>query len=260
MDNENSRTGVSIVFDGSFDGFLCIIHAFYYDKIQPLFIQTEERYQQTLDAEPYYIAADEKKAVRVMTGFRKKVSEEAAHRLCNAALSGEADIHMDMFKYVILGFTMGAEVDSFLQNDAVRRVHKLAKRVGSETHLLSGFCRFAETKQGVYYCTITPKNYVLVPLAEHFCDRFMNHPWIIHDKKHGLAAVYNGEEYIIAEAPPEAGVVLSDEEEQVQDLWTTFFETITIKERASYKRQRRVLPLYFRKNILEFMKQELQKF
>jgi hypothetical protein len=66
--------------------------------------------------------------------------------------------------------------------------------------------------------------------------------------------VYNGKEYFITKVPNDAKVVLSEKEEQIQDMWTLFFTTIAIKERSSYKRQRQVLPLYFRGNMTEFLK------
>jgi hypothetical protein len=49
----------------------------------------------------------------------------------------------------------------------------------------------------------------------------------------------------------------ADEENQIQNLWTTFFHTIAIKERKNYKLQRQHIPLYFRGNMLEFKKQIL---
>jgi probable DNA metabolism protein len=258
VDAAAGRTEVSVLFDGSFDGFLNVVYAFYYDKITPIHIQTEEFYQQTIDSEPFYIATDMKKTARVLEGIKNKISNDAAYRLYNASLASDTD-YMDMFKYVLLGFKMGEKVDSFLQNDAVRNVHSYARAVGREAHKLSGFCRFAETKQGVYYCVITPINYVLAPLAEHFSDRFMNQNWIIHDKKHGMAAVYNGYEYVIVDAPEHAQMDLTESEEHIQNLWCTFYETIGIKERMSYKRQRQVLPLYFRGNMTEFIRREYAK-
>jgi probable DNA metabolism protein len=249
----NKRMEVSVLFDGSFDGFLCVVHAFYYDYIYPLHIQNEAMYQQTLDTEPYYVATDEKKACHVLYSIREKISGEAAHRLYYASLAADPS-YIDMLKYIMLGYKMKEKVDDFLQDDAVNKVHSLARQVGRETHLLSGFCRFAETKQGVYYCAITPTHYILAPLSEHFKDRFMNQSWIIHDKKHGLAAVYNREEYIISDVPRDAAVDFTENEEQIQDLWTLFFKTIAIKERSSWKRQRQVLPLYFRGNMTEFLR------
>ena len=246
------RIPFSVLFDGSFDGFLCIIYAYYYDKIQPLYIQTEDAFQQTLDVEVYYVATDTEKSARVYDGIRQKISEDSANNLYKAFLSGEDNKYMDLFRYVLLGFKKGFALDDCLQEDCVLRVHKLAKHVGREVHLLSGFCRFAETKQGVFYCVIEPKNHVLALLAEHFRDRFMNHAWIIHDKKHGMAAVYNGEDYIIESVPKDINVLYTDEEEKIQSLYTTFFNTIGIKERANYKLQRQHVPLYFRGPMIEF--------
>ncbi len=242
----------SVTFDGSFEGFLCVVYSFYYEKIIPLHIQPEHEYQEALDAPVHNVATDSAKAERVLGGITKKISGEAAEKIFYACLSGEDDVFMDIFRYTVLGFKVGALVDSYLQTDYVRRVHTLHKRVGHETHMLTGFCRFQETTQGAYYCAVTPKNHVLCLLAEHFADRFKSQIWVIHDKKHGLAAVYNGKEYIIREAPAGAAVDLTAGEKQIQALWKAFFDTIAIEERASYKRQRQHVALYFRKNMTEF--------
>jgi probable DNA metabolism protein len=93
---------------------------------------------------------------------------------------------------------------------------------------------------------------VLGLLAEHFRERFMNHAWVIHDKRRGLAAIYDGNEYIIESAPKEAGVDFTDEEGLVQELWKSFYTTIGIKERRNDKLRRQLLPLYFRGNMTEF--------
>jgi probable DNA metabolism protein len=250
---------VSVLFDGSFDGFLCIVYAYYYQKLIPRYIQEEAQYQQALDAETYFIKTDVESASKVMAALREKVSPDAAHFLYNAHLSGEEDKHMDMFRYALLGFKVGRAVDDYLKEDFVLRVHRIAKRVGSEAHLLSGFCRFAQTTQGVYYCEIAPKNYVLPILAEHFRDRMMNQAWVIHDKKRGLAAVYNGNDYVIEPVPDAVRLEYAGAEEQMQELWTAFFNTIAIKERASYKGQRQHIPLYFRGYMAEFNRQHSKR-
>lgn len=246
------RRDLAVLFDGSFEGFLCVIYAHFYEKVVPLHIQTEDQYQQTLDSEEYFVATDLDRAYKVHGAIRKKISSNAERYLLRAYLNDEEDKFLDMFKYTVLGFKVGAAVDSHLQQDCVLRVHKLAMNVSREGHLLTGFCRFAETTNGVYYCAISPKNRVLPILAEHFCDRLMNQAWVIHDKTHFQAAVYDGNKYIIADAPRDAIVELADTEEQIQDMWVAFFNKITIKERMNYKCQRTHLPLWFRKNMLEF--------
>ena len=45
---------------------------------------------------------------------------------------------------------------------------------------------------------------------------------------------------------------LSESEMEIQKLWKGFFESISINERESYVRQRQHLPIWYRKNIVEF--------
>ena len=243
---------LAVTFDGSFEGFLCVVYAYYYDGIMPLYIQDADNYQQALDIEEYYVSTDFDKALRVQLGIREKISVQAENYLAYAFLAEGDDKFMDMFRYVILGFKTGSAVDNHLQQDYVLGVHKRARYVGGEAHLLSGFCRFAETKQGVFYSAVTPVNNVLSILAEHFADRMMNQAWIIHDKKRHKAAVYDGNRYIIGDVPKFAQVDFCDGEKLIQDLWGAFFDAVTIKERVNKALQRNNLPLRYRGNMLEF--------
>jgi len=246
------RRELAITFDGSYDGFLCVVYAYYYDGIAPLCIQPEDEYQQTLAEEEFFIATDFAKAKKVLQAVREKVSPEAENLLYYTSLAEGNERFMDMFRYTRLGFRVGSEVDNHMQQDFVMGVHKRARYVGREAHLLSGFCRFAETKQGVFYCEITPMNDVLPILAEHFADRMMNQAWIVHDKKRHRAAVYDGNEYLIGDVPQEVRVEYSDDEEKVQGLWRAFFSAVTIKERVNKVLHRSNMPLHFRRNMVEF--------
>ena len=241
-----------ITFDGTYEGFLCIVHAYYYDGIIPITISAGDEYQQALDAEEYYISTDYHKAAQVQAGIRKKISAQADDYLTLAYYAEDDSRYMDMFRYVVLGFNAGAAVDNHMQQDYVLNVHKHARYVGREAHLLTGFCRFAETKTGVFYCEVSPVNNVLLILAEHFSDRMMNQAWVIHDTKRNRAALYNGSHYEITDVPRIEKLEYSDKESRIQDLWRTFFSAVSIKERANRKCQRNHLPLHFRKHMTEF--------
>ena len=246
------RRDVVVAFDGSFDGFLCVVYAYYYEKVLPVVIQREDQVQLTLGEEIYLVETDESRAARVLKGLKKKVSEDAVHKVYYALLSGEDDKYMAIFRYVQLGFKVGHMIDSHLKEDCVREVHKLAGRVGKETHLLTGFCRFSETESGVFYCAITPKNDVLAMLAAHFCERFMNQQWIIHDKSRKKAAIYDGNEYIITDVPREAMFNYAEGEKETQNLWVVFFETLAIEARKNPKLHRNIMPLRYRGEMTEF--------
>jgi len=246
-----------ILFDGTFDGFLCVVYAHYYDKITPVLIQRTDHAQLTLHEKLHTITTDIAKATRVLNGIRKKISQEAADRVFYAflseAIATDEEKYMTLLAYIKLGFKLGHMVDSHLQDDCVRMVHNFARHVGREAHLLHGFCRFAETESGVFYCQVTPKNDVLALLADHFCQRLATQPWIIHDKVRGLAAVFDGKSYVITDVPRDASVVYAPGEKETQELWVVFFENLAIEARKNPKLQRQLLPLYFRKNMTEFM-------
>jgi len=246
------RRDVSILFDGTLEGFLCILHAYFYDGVSPLIIQEDNCHQPTLDTEEYFCVTDYEKATKVHHAINEKISTHSAQTLANAFLADREDRYMTMFRYLLLGFKVGWKVDDHLQEDCVLRMRKLSRQVGREAHLLTGFCRFEETQGGIYYCPVEPNNYVLPILAEHFSDRMINQSWIIHDKSRGKAAVYNGEEYVIANVPKAAQVTHTENEAYIQDLWVAFFDSINIKERINPKVQKRLLPLYFRKMMTEF--------
>jgi len=250
----DDRREVVVVFDGSFDGFLCVVYAYYYNKITPLVIQNEAQVQVqlTLDSEMYEVFTDADQAARVMKGMRNKISEDAAFRVYYAFLNGSENKYMPIFNYILRGFKVGHMVDSHLKEDCVRTVHDLARRVGGEAHLLTGFCRFAEADNGVYYCEITPKNDVLALLAEHFTQRFMNQAWVIHDKSRNQAAIYDGKSFVITEVPKNATVNYVEDEKETQDLWRAFFKALAIEARKNPRLQRQMVPLYFRKNMTEF--------
>ena len=241
-----------VTFDGSFEGFLCVVHAYYYDGIVPVEITAGDEYQQALDAEEYYVSTDYHIASQVRSGIQKRISHQASDYLALAFCAEDGSRFMDMFRYTVFGFKIGSSVDNHLQRDFVLNVHKLARYVGREAHLLTGFSRFSETTSGVFYCEISPVNDVLLMLAEHFCDRMMNQAWVIHDTKRNIAALYNGEYYEIANVPKRERIDFVDKESHIQDLWRTFFKAVVNKDRVNRKLQRNLLPLHFRKNMTEF--------
>jgi len=159
---------------------------------------------------------------------------------------------MSIYRYILLGFKTGEEVDRYMQLDYVLYVQKTAKYVGGEAHLLTGFIRFSETKQGVLYAKIGPNNNVLPLVANHFSDRLMNEQWIIHDEKRKTAAIYDGNEFVITDVPDSVSVVESDNEADYKKLWHSFFKTIAVESRVNPKLQRTHLPLHYRKYMSEF--------
>jgi len=244
---------VNVLFDGSFEGFLCVVYEFYYNKITPIVIQAEGQAQLTLFDDYYEVETDAERAKRVLNGICTKISDEVANTVHYAFLADEyPDRFMTILKYIQFGFKVGANLTSYLAEDCVRKVNDYARATGKESGLLHGFCRFAETDTGVFYCEITPKNDVLALLCPHFTQRLMNQAWIIHDKRRHIAAIYDTNDYIITPVPRDVTFTYAEGEKEIQELWVTFFNSLAIEARKNKKLQRQLLPLYYRKNMTEF--------
>jgi probable DNA metabolism protein len=246
-----------VTFDGTFEGLLCIIHAAYYEKLLPATIQPADGAQLSFTGEASHIETDAKKAARVLVAMRQKVSEEFATRAYYAFLNPGEGRFLAIFRYIRLGFTLGRIVNSHLHEPDVQKVHKLASETAREAHLLYGFCRFRESENGVFYCEVTPKNDCLPLLADYFSRRFMNQHWLIHDTRRRMAAIYDTEEYIFIATPAQSPTFTeAAHEKETQALWRTFFTNLAIEARKNAKLQRQMLPLYFRKNMTEFLPSE----
>jgi probable DNA metabolism protein len=249
-----ARKEADILFDGTFEGFLSVVYAIYYDGILPLSIQTADEYQPSITQEEYFVVTDHERASKVEKAIKTKISQDAAWRVEYAFIADAADRYINLLHYIVLGFKVGHMVDSHMNRDFVLRVHKLSREVGRESHKLTGFCRFAETQNGIYYCAITPVHHVLPILAEHFADRMIDQSWVIHDKRHNKAAVYNTEDYVFINVSPDSeSPALSGNEELIQNLWTTYFNTLAIEARKNPKLHRQMLPLRYRGNMVEFI-------
>jgi len=248
-----ARREVDVLFDGSFEGFLCVVYAFYYVQITPRTIQSVNDFQPSITQEEYFVLTDGGQARTVEKALQNKISADASRRVYYAFLSSAMDRLSALLHYIVLGFKLGGKIEEHLHNDCVLRVHKMAREVGREAHKLTGFCRFEETAQGIYYCGITPEHHVLEPLAEHFSDRMMDVSWVIHDKRHHRAAVYNTQNYTIVDVKPgQPPPAMAGNEQQIQNLWTLYFNTLAIEARKNPKLHRQMVPIKFRGDMTEF--------
>jgi len=255
---DKMRKQLDIIFDGTFEGFLSVVHAYYYEGILPRSIQCIDAFQPSITQNEYFIVTSNDNAKKVATALSKKISTDARRNVQYAFLSSASDRYDLLFQYIITGFKIGHTIDNHLQNEIVLRTQKLAREVGREAHRYTGFCRFEETAQGIYYCGIDPVNHILSVLANHFTDRMMNQSWVIHDKKHHQAVVYDGHDCAFVnvnanQAPPMAAA----NEQEIQNLWTMYFNTLAIEARKNPKLHRQILPLRYRSEMTEFKHKNL---
>jgi len=241
------------LFDGTFFGFLTVVFECFDNKNFDCRIMVNGIIQESICFRYIYLETDNKKAERVVSGIKRKISEIAFENVYLSFLSFDENVFLDILKYLRLGFKVGGNVENYKTLDFVINVQKKRRNVQNEAHLLTGFLRFSETKENVLYSQISPENDVIEIIAEHFRDRLNNERWIINDVKRKKCAVYNGKNLLIMNDVYDLNISLSDDEEMWRNLWRDFFKSIAIENRKSLKRQNQVLPKKFRKYMTEFL-------
>lgn len=254
-----------LVCDGTLDGiFTAIYYAYdlrYGHNNTKIVIdgETEQDYNLELFSEYMNIKTDYEIALKVSQSIVKKISREAYEQVCKAALSYDPGRGDAIYRFLILGFHMGSKVLSFLSNDAVIKIFELNRNVGNESHHYLGFLRFKEVGQGVLLAVFKPKNNILTMVAPHFSDRLNNENFIIYDEGRKTAIIHGqNREHVLLPMNDEMIrqiETMNSKEEEYENLWSAFYDSICIEERKNEKLTRNNLPLRFRDHMTEFQRE-----
>jgi probable DNA metabolism protein len=240
------------LYDGTFEGLLtCIHHHYYTDKASGIF--NKNNYQANMLTESMIIETEPDKATVVYEAILNKISPYDLRRVYRVFLSEEPEKEMKILRYVVLGFKVGSSISMLHGNPIVFDVQAIEKKIFVEKERMLQFVRFSVTEDGVLYSQIEPDNDVLELLHVHFCDRFKNDPFIIHDVKRNKAMVAYQKNWYICDFTSDELPKLSDEEVTCRKLWKNYFENIAIKERTNPKCQRRSMPVRYWKHLTEMM-------
>ena len=242
-------TNTIYVYDGSYHGFLCCVFKSVYSREIPADIIT-------FDEEPItffpvqYVETDEKRALRVLESIPKKISSKAQRLIETVFLSCAPQKELLMLKFLLRGYNEGGRLLAKLCDQDVSPLLKAERHLLGEAHLLMGFLRFSDYN-GVLAGTITPKNFVLPFLSDHFTQRFVNEDFLIFDKTHNAALVYqNRQKDIISvdniEFPP-----VSENEKHYQAMWKQFYDTISIQARENPRCRMTHMPKRYWENMTE---------
>ena len=239
------------LYDGTFDGLLTCIHFHYYnEKAEGIYIK--EEYQPNMLRKSVVVETDPEKADIVYKAISKKISPYDLRRVYKVFMSSEQDKDTKILNYVRYGFKHGSSISMLHGDPIVYAVQSIEKKVNNEVHRLKGLIRFSEMEGGVFYSPIEPDHDIIEFLAHHFCDRYKNEPFIIHDVKRSKALVaYQGEWYITG-FTRENVTIKSAEEEAYSKLWKQYFDTIAIKERTNPRCQKNLMPARYWRNMTEF--------
>lgn len=237
-------------YDGSFDGLLCCVFESYDQKEIPTDILLPDAVQTTLFSVKE-IKTDGKKANRVLVSIPKKIGEFALDLVRHAFLTCFTQKELYILLFLRMGYRYGPSVMNMLTEDVVNKLVKAVKHLENESHLLKGFVRFS-IFNNVLVAEIEPKNYVLPLMTQHFCERYPEERFLIYDKTHGMALVYQPYQSTVIpienlEMPEPDG-----QEKSFRKLWQLFYDTIEIQGRHNPKCRMSHMPKRYWKYMTEF--------
>lgn len=237
-------------YDGTFEGLLCCVFESYSAKEIPEAI-LQPAAAGTLLFREKMITTDAEKAGRVRRSIPQKLGLEALEFVQQAFFTCLADKERQILLFLRLGYQQGPAVMRLLTHDTVDALRKAVRHLERESHLFKGFIRFV-IANGVLAAEIEPKNFVLPFLVQHFCERFPEERFLIFDRTHGAALVYQPYE---ARIMPLDSLELPEpdaEEAAYQALWQAFYETIAIKGRENPRCRMTQMPKRYWKYLTEF--------
>lgn len=239
------------IYDGTFNGFLNIVFECFCNKIIPSKISSIDNYVPNFLDNIYNVNTNEEKAKRVFNGIYNSIGYDAIYNSFYAFLSNNIEKEINILKYICNGFEIGPKINNKITISYVLNVINMRKRTLSECHRLKGLLRFVETENGIFYASIHPDNNILEPLGHHFIRRLCNQNFLIHDKNHNLCFLYSKNNYQIVDDKSFIMPKISNDEEKMQKLWQTFFDTISIKERKNPRCQMQFMPKKYWKDLIE---------
>lgn len=241
---------MTLIYDGTFEGFLSLIYDVYHLKLKVTHIFKEK--PKTLFCDDLaQITYDEEKSLKVLEALKNKFQKQHFQTVLNIFMCDSVEFEKSLLEFIVLGFKEQKQLNN-INNKCVFYIQNLQKELFRLNHKMSGFIRFEELSDGTLYGKIDTKFNVVYHLGNHFCKRFNNQNFIIHDINRKIAFVkndsYKGMQSVSSFETPS----LSPSEEKFQKLWQTFFNNVAIQSRTNKKLQQNTVPLIYREFMTEF--------
>jgi len=240
---------IGYLYDGGLAGFFCCVYESVYQRELPYGIEPQHDAQPSLLPRKF-IATDAAKAGRVRASIAGKISPRALQLLENVFLSCMKERELALLHFLLLGYAEGGRVTQQLGRAEIAPLLAAEKHLLGECHLLRGFVRFSDY-DGALAASITPKNYVLPYIASHFVNRFSGEKFMIYDKTHKVALIYENRRQKIIPVEHVDFPDASPEEKGYRELWKRFYNTVAIEARYNPRCRMTHMPKRYWENMTE---------
>lgn len=237
------------LYDGKFSSLLGLIVTLLDSK--DIIIKEEKNYIDNLLDVPVYLRIEEKE--EKIKFLKNNLSNKIIHIIEYAFLSDNKDKETIIYKFIKEVFKYKDEVIYHRNLKCVNEILNMSNYVSREAHRMKGFLRFKKMKNNFYYAEMSSTNNIISILANHFKRRLINEYFIIKDVKRKIYALYDKKKiyYFNEENIVKLNLDLNNNEEEIINLWKSFFNTIGIKERKNLKCQMNFMPKKYWKYIIE---------
>lgn len=249
----------SIVYDGSFDGFLSAVFDVYSYKFADVDVCSQERFQGNVFQKVHRVHTSKQHSERVWNGLKNKLSSDAVKQMQQCFLSELPGMENVLLQYIRYVFSSPVCMETDFSHPAVITVTQTARKVWREQHRMEAFVRFQKGSDDLYFSLIEPQYNVLPLIARHFGQRYADQRWLIYDglRKYGLYYnLHQIEEVQIAFADGiknSSGNVesFSSDEPIYQQLWQQYFTSVNIPARKNTRLHLQHMPRRYWKYLTE---------
>lgn len=252
------KNETTLIYDGSFNGFLTAVFVAFEEKLHIVDIQKNGQGQNGLFSDIETIFTNVDKAKRVWNGVRSK-SYNAISNIYFAYLSETEGIEYMLYSYIKKLMSANGRKQHDFSDETILYISQLARKVGREKHRMEAFVRFQLTQDEIYFANIEPDFDVLPLISKHFRNRYADQQWLIYDVKRRYGIFYNLEGVEIVSLNLDEihfnrtrkSTSFTEEEYDYQDLWNHYFKSTNIKSRINRKLHTQHVPKRYWKYLSE---------
>jgi len=243
-----------LVYDASFDGFLCALV-----RVLPLAeevrVTPDSERCADLFARVENVVTDVALASRFRKRFTDVAGEEEMETLLLVHASNDPRRHDLLLSYVRATRAARTAVGDRMGDPFVCAVQKIRGRVEWEIGKMLGFARFRRAAPGFWYAPMRPDANIVGFLGPHFADRFPDEDFLIHDTRRDIG--YRGSRGVgglvdLRGLPAGARAALEKESEpDFPSQWQAYFNRIAVPERRNPRLQAHNMPRRYWSNLVE---------
>ena len=246
-------TQVCCHYDGTFSGFLTCVFETYVNQEEPVEFRTPEDPCCSLYPQRTIITVEEH-AQRVYRSFSPKLGHEGRELAARGFLTCLPEKELWLWRLIRVGYERGPAFVRDLTDPTVDKVRKAVQQLNNEAHLYTGFVRFSD-QGGVLVGEIEPKNRVLPLLRPHFCSRYPQERFVLHDRTHGEALFHQPNQWAILPVEDFHPGPAGESELAYRRLWRSFYDAISIRGRENPRCRMTQMPKRYWGMMTEFQKE-----